>query len=74
MNISLIIQEKIREKMLTNIDIDKVENMVDDYGKLSDLLSQTYDDLFNDNEYRLNTQEQPDIIAMIADEITGFGQ
>ena len=60
--------------MLTNIDIDKVENMVDDYGKLSDLLSQTYDDLFNDNEYRLNTQEQPDIIAMIADEITGFGQ
>lgn len=73
MNISLIIQEKIREKMLTNIDIDKVENMVDDYGKLSDLLSQTYDDLFNDNEYRLNTQEQKDIIAMIADEITGFG-
>lgn len=59
--------------MLTNIDIDKVENMVDDYGKLSDLLSQTYDDLFNDNEYRLNTQEQKDIIAMIADEITGFG-
>ena len=58
MNISLIIQEKIREKMLANIDIDKVENMVDDYGKLSDLLSQTYDDLFNDNEYRLNTQEQ----------------
>ena len=73
MNISLIIQEKIREKMLANIDIDKVENMVDDYGKLSDLLSQTYDDLFNDNEYRLNTQEQKDIIAMIADEITGFG-
>lgn len=73
MNISLIIQEKIRDKFLANIDIDKVESLVDDYDKLSDLLSQTYDDLFNDNEYRLNTQEQKDIIAMIADEITGFG-
>ncbi|CNJ28700.1 putative tight adherance operon protein [Yersinia intermedia] len=73
MNISLIIQEKIRDKFLTNIDIDKVESLVDDYDKLSDLLSQTYDGLFNDNEYRLNTQDQKDIIAMIADEITGFG-
>ncbi|MFA9207644.1 MAG: CpaF family protein, partial [Yersinia sp. (in: enterobacteria)] len=73
MNISLIIQEKIRDKFLANIDIDKVESLVDDYDKLSDLLSQTYDGLFNDNEYRLNTQDQKDIIAMIADEITGFG-
>ena len=70
MNISLIIQEKIRDKFLANIDIDKVESLVDDYDKLSDLLSQTYDGLFNDNEYRLNTQDQKDIIAMIADEIT----
>lgn len=59
--------------MLANIDIDKVEYLVDDYSKLTDLLSQTYYDLFNDNEYRLTTLDQKYIIAMIADEITGFG-
>lgn len=73
MGISLIIQELIREKMLTNIDIDKVEHLVADYSKLSELLSQTFDDLFNDNEYQLTTQDQKQIISMIADEITGFG-
>lgn len=73
MGISLIIQELIREKMLSNIDIDKVEHLVSDYSKLSELLSQTFDDLFNDNEYQLTTQDQKQIISMIADEITGFG-
>jgi pilus assembly protein CpaF len=73
LKVSLDIQEKIREKMLANIDIDKVEYLVDDYSKLTDLLSQTYYDLFNDNEYRLTTLDQKYIIAMIADEITGFG-
>lgn len=73
MGISLIIQELIREKMLSNIDIDKVEHLISDYSKLSELLSQTFDDLFNDNEYQLTTQDQKQIISMIADEITGFG-
>ncbi|HHL2561913.1 TPA: CpaF family protein [Yersinia enterocolitica] len=73
MEISLTIQELIREKMLTNIDIDKVEYLVDNYSKLSELLSQTFDELFNDNEYQLTTQDQKQIISMIADEITGFG-
>ncbi|MDN0108346.1 CpaF family protein [Yersinia rochesterensis] len=73
MKVSLTIQELIREKMLANIDIDKVENLVDDYSKLSGLLSQTFHDLYNDNEYKLTTQDQKKIISMIADEITGFG-
>ncbi|WP_392433313.1 CpaF family protein [Yersinia sp. HM-2024] len=73
MGISLITQELIREKMLSNIDIDKVEHLITDYSKLSELLSQTFDDLFNDNEYQLTTQDQKQIISMIADEITGFG-
>lgn len=73
MEISLTIQELIREKMLSNIDIDKVEYLVDNYSKLSELLSQTFDELFNDNEYQLTTQDQKQIISMIADEITGFG-
>ncbi|EEP95220.1 Type II secretion protein [Yersinia aldovae ATCC 35236] len=59
--------------MLANIDIDKVEDLVDDYVKLISLLSQTYYSLFNDNEYKLTTQDQKYIISMIADEITGFG-
>lgn len=73
MIIALKIQELMREKILANIDIDKVELMVGDHNKLLGLLSQTFDDLFNDNEYNLTTQEQKYIIEMIADEITGFG-
>ncbi|HDL8412731.1 TPA: CpaF family protein, partial [Yersinia enterocolitica] len=73
MKVSLNTQELIREKLLANIDIDKVEYLVDDYSKLSELLSQTLDDLFNDNDYKLTTQDQKKIISMIADEITGFG-
>ncbi|QHB33970.1 CpaF family protein [Yersinia canariae] len=66
-------QELIRERMLANIDIDKIEHLVDDYSKLSELLSQTLDDLFNKNDYKLTTQDQKKMITMIADEITGFG-
>lgn len=73
MNVSLTIQELIREKILANIDIDEVEDLVDDYNKLNNLLSQTFYDLFNDNEYQITTQDQKKIISMIADEITGFG-
>ena len=73
MKISLAVQELIREKMLANIDIDKVEHLVDDYSRLNELLSQTFYNLFNDNEYQLTTQDQKKIISMIADEITGFG-
>lgn len=58
MKISLSIQELIREKMLANIDIDKVEHLVDDYNELRGFLSQTFYDLFNDNEYQLTTQDQ----------------
>ncbi|CNC50178.1 putative tight adherance operon protein [Yersinia frederiksenii] len=73
MKVSLTIQELIREKILANIDIDEVEDLVDDYNKLNNLLSQTFYDLFNDNEYQITTQDQKKIISMIADEITGFG-
>lgn len=59
--------------MLANIDINKVELLVGDRKKLIGLLSQTFDDLFNNNEYNLTTQAQKYIIEMIADEITGFG-
>ena len=65
MKVSLNTQELIREKLLANIDIDKVEYLVDDYSKLSELLSQTLDDLFNDNDYKLTTQDQKKIISMI---------
>lgn len=63
----------MRERMLANIDINKVELLVGDRNKLIGLLSQTFDDLFNNNEYNLTTQAQKYIIEMIADEITGFG-
>lgn len=69
----LKIQELMRERMLANIDINKVELLVGDRNKLIGLLSQTFDDLFNNNEYNLTTQAQKYIIEMIADEITGFG-
>lgn len=73
MKVPLSTQELIRERMLANIDIDKIEHLVDDYSKLSELLSQTLDDLFNKNDYKLTTQDQKKMITMIADEITGFG-
>ncbi len=55
------------------IENNKVELLVGDRKKLIGLLSQTFDDLFNNNEYNLTTQAQKYIIEMIADEITGFG-
>lgn len=73
MIVPLKIQELMRERMLANIDINKVELLVGDRNKLIGLLSQTFDDLFNNNEYNLTTQSQKYIIEMIADEITGFG-
>ncbi|EIS84544.1 putative type II secretion domain protein, partial [Yersinia pestis PY-66] len=71
MIVPLKIQELMRERMLANIDINKVELLVGDRNKLIGLLSQTFDDLFNNNEYNLTTQAQKYIIEMIADEITG---
>lgn len=73
MKVPLNTQEIIRDKMLASIDIDQVQYLVDDYSKLSELLSQTLDELFNNNDYKLTTQDQKKIITMIADEITGFG-
>ncbi|CNF54279.1 putative tight adherance operon protein [Yersinia enterocolitica] len=73
MKVPLNTQKIIREKMLASIDIDQVQYLVDDYSKLSELLSQTLDELFNNNDYKLTTQDQKKIITMIADEITGFG-
>ncbi len=73
MIVPLKIQELMRERSIANIDINKVELLVDDRNKLIGLLSQTFDDLFNNNEYNLTTQAQKYIIEMIADEITGFG-
>ncbi|EPZ8124088.1 CpaF family protein [Yersinia enterocolitica] len=73
MKVPLNTQEIIRERMLASIDIDQVQYLVDDYSKLSELLSQTLDELFNNNDYKLTTQDQKKIITMIADEITGFG-
>ncbi|PHZ23614.1 CpaF family protein [Yersinia massiliensis] len=73
MKISLTTQEIIREKMLANIDIDKVEYLINDYAKLNNLISQTFYEIFNDNEHQLTTQDQKNIIVMITDEITGFG-
>lgn len=62
MKVSLTIQELIREKMLANIDIDEVEHLVDDYNKLSNLLTQTFYELFNDNEYQITTQDQKKLL------------
>ncbi|MGN1985720.1 CpaF family protein [Yersinia enterocolitica] len=73
MKVPLNTQKIIRERMLASIDIDQVQYLVDDYSKLSELLSQTLDELFNNNDYKLTTQDQKKIITMIADEITGFG-
>ncbi len=58
MIVPLKIQELMRERMLANIDINKVELLVGDRNKLIGLLSQTFDDLFNNNEYNLTTQAQ----------------
>lgn len=58
MKVPLNTQEIIRDKMLASIDIDQVQYLVDDYSKLSELLSQTLDELFNNNDYKLTTQDQ----------------
>ncbi|CBY25718.1 type II/IV secretion system ATP hydrolase TadA/VirB11/CpaF, TadA subfamily [Yersinia enterocolitica subsp. palearctica Y11] len=58
MKVPLNTQKIIRERMLASIDIDQVQYLVDDYSKLSELLSQTLDELFNNNDYKLTTQDQ----------------
>ncbi|AJI96321.1 ATP synthase alpha/beta family, nucleotide-binding domain protein [Yersinia ruckeri] len=73
MEIILSIQESIRDKMLNNIDINIIETFIHDRIKLVELLSQTYDELFQHNEYNLNAQDRRYMIDSVADEITGFG-
>nr|ABL84268.1 TadA [Yersinia ruckeri] len=73
MEITLSTQEFIRDKMLSNIDINIIESFIHERTKLVELLSQVYDELFQNNEYDLNPQDRRYMIDSIADEITGFG-
>lgn len=73
MEITLSTQEFIRDKMLSNIDINIIESFIHERKKLVELLSQVYDELFRNNEYDLNPQDRRYMIDSIADEITGFG-
>ncbi|MCW6642164.1 CpaF family protein [Yersinia ruckeri] len=70
---TLSTQEFIRDKMLSNIDINIIESFIHERTKLVELLSQVYDELFQNNEYDLNPQDRRYMIDSIADEITGFG-
>lgn len=72
MEITLSTQEFIRDKMLSNIDINIIESFIHERTKLVELLSQVYDELFQNNEYDLNPQDRRYMIDSIADEITGF--
>ncbi|MHA7593029.1 CpaF family protein [Yersinia ruckeri] len=73
MEITLSTQEFIRDKMLSNIDINIIESFIHERTKLVELLRQVYDELFQNNEYDLNPQDRRYMIDSIADEITGFG-
>ncbi|MCW6652120.1 CpaF family protein [Yersinia ruckeri] len=50
-----------------------IESFIHERTKLVELLSQVYDELFQNNEYDLNPQDRRYMIDSIADEITGFG-
>lgn len=73
MDVAIEIQEKLREGVLKNIEINKIEHLVNDRGQLLHEISRLLERVCEQENVYLSTQAQSSVAEMIVDEIMGFG-
>lgn len=73
MELAIEIQEKLREGVLKNIEINKIEHMVNDRVPLLQEITRLLERVCEQQNLYLNTQTQHQFAETIVDEIMGFG-
>lgn len=73
MNISLELQETLREGVMENIDVNKIEQLVQDRTLLLAEMNRILEQVILSQNLYLNSQAQHAMAEVMADEITGFG-
>lgn len=73
MNISIELQESLREGVLENIEINKIEHLVNDRPLLVAEMKRILDKVIERQGTWLSAQMQHDMAELMADEIIGFG-
>ncbi len=73
MNISLELQETLREGVMENIDVNKIEQLVQDRTLLLAEMNRILEQVILSQNLYLNSQAQHAMAEIMADEITGFG-
>jgi Flp pilus assembly protein, ATPase CpaF len=73
MTVAIELQEKLREGVLKNIEINKIEYAVNDRGQLLQEIRWLLERVAEQQNLYLNTQAQNSVAEMIVDEIMGFG-
>lgn len=73
MDISFELQETLREGVLNNIDVNKIEHLVHDRSLLLVESNRLLERVLSEKNIYLNHQAQQLMAELMADEITGFG-
>lgn len=73
MDISVEIQEALRDGVLQNIDINTIEALVDDRIQLLAEMNRVLERVAEQQNIYLNSQNQNSFAEMMADEILGYG-
>ncbi|MFD1800836.1 CpaF family protein [Mixta tenebrionis] len=73
MDISIEIQETLRDGVLKNIEINKIEHLLNDRSLLLVEMNRLLERVIEQQNIYLNSQAQHSMAEMMADEIIGFG-
>ncbi|MDN5451294.1 MAG: Flp pilus assembly complex ATPase component TadA, partial [Enterobacterales bacterium] len=73
MDISVEIQEALRDGVLQNIEINTIEALVDDRIQLLAEMNRVLERVVEQQNIYLNSQNQNSFAEMMADEILGYG-
>lgn len=73
MDISVEIQEALRDGVLQNIEINTIEALVDDRIQLLAEMNRVLERVAEQQNIYLNSQNQNSFAEMMADEILGYG-
>lgn len=73
MELAIEVQEKLRDGVLKNIEINKIEHLVNDRGQLLHEITRLLERVCEQQSLYLNTQGQHGMAEVIVDEIMGFG-
>lgn len=73
MSIAIETLEKLREGVLKNIEINKIEHLVNDRGQLLQEMNRLLERVTEQQDIYLNSQGLHSVAEMMVDEIMGFG-